>query len=406
MISEYKIKTMDDFDFKGKVVLVRIDVNSPINQKTNEIMDDRRFLSHKKTIQELIEKKAKVVIIAHQGRPGDPDFTTLEKHAELLSKVIEHKIRYIDCVFSSYVINEIKKMKSGDIIMLENSRFCAEENIIRPADVQAKTHMVRKLSSVIDIYVDDAFGTAHRSQPSLVGFPEVLPCCAGRLMEREIKIIDKIMKTPKKPVTFILGGTKADDSFKAAEKALSNGTDYILAGGLVGNIFLVAKGYRIGEPSIEFIRGKGLIEQIDVAKALLDKYDDKIITPVDLALDYKDERFEIDVSELPRNYVIKDIGRKTIEKFKEIIRKSGTVFAKGALGVFEDEKFAIGTEEIVKEIADNRNAFSVVGGGHLVASVRKLNVEDKITHISSGGGACISMLAGYSLPAVEALRGK
>ncbi len=406
MFGKNGIKTMDDFKLEGKTVLVRVDVNSPINQKTGEIMDDRRFLSHKKTLQELIQKKARIIIMGHQGRPGDPDFTDLEKHTELLSKIIEHKIKYVDCIFSSYVVDEIKKMKNGDVIMLENLRFCAEENIIRPADVQAKTHMVEKLAPAIDLYIDDAFGTAHRSQPSLVGFPEVVPCCAGRLMEREIKVIEEIVKNPKKPVTFVLGGTKADDSLKAIGKALDNGTDYILAGGLVGNLFLVAKGYRIGEPSIEFIRGKGMIEQIDVAKELLSKYGDKIITPVDVALDYKDERLEIDVSELPRNYKIMDIGKKTVDKFKAIIRSSGTIFAKGALGVFEDEKFALGTEEIVKEIAANSKAFSVVGGGHLVASARKLNIENKITHISSGGGACISMLAGYSLPAVEALKGK
>lgn len=397
------IKTLNDFKFDGKTVLVRIDVNTPIDPKDNHPLDDRRFESHKDTLKELVEKKAKVVVLAHQGRPGDADFTTLEKHAEKLSETIGHNVKYVDSIFSSFVINEIKNMNSGDVILLENVRFFSEENLERPPDAQAKTYLVKKLMPVIDIYIDDAFATAHRSQPSLVGFPRVLPSAAGRLMEKELRTIDNILRKPKKPVTFVLGGTKADDSIKAAKKALSNGADYILTGGLVANIFLAAQGYRLGEPSIEFIRGKGMIDQIDVAKEILNSYNGKVITPVDLALEHSGERIEIPISDLPQNLRISDIGSKTIDKYKEIIRKSGTIFAKGALGIFENKKFSYGTEEIIKEISKTK-AFSVIGGGHLVAAARELDIGDKITHISSGGGASISLLAGSKLPAVEALR--
>ncbi len=398
------IKTLDDFEFNGKTVLVRIDINTPIDPRTGELLDDRRFESHKETLDELIEKKAKIVLIAHQGRPGEQDFTTLKKHAERLGDIIGHKVRYLDSIFSSWVINEIKNMKNGDVILLENCRFYSEEVLNRPPDVQATTFLVKRLSRVVDIFVDDAFATAHRSHPSLVGFPQVLPSAAGRLMEKELRTIDMILKKPEKPVTFILGGTKADDSLRAIRLALENGTDYVLTGGLVANIFLAAKGYRIGEPSIEFIRGKKMVEQIDVAKGLLDEYEDKIILPVDLALDHYGGRIEVSVSELPKNFRISDIGRETVKRYKEIIMRSGTVFAKGALGIFEDKNFSYGTVEIVKAIADS-NAFSVIGGGHLVASAKELDIEDRITHISSGGGACINLLAGYKLPAVEALRG-
>jgi phosphoglycerate kinase len=181
--------------------------------------------------------------------------------------------------------------------------------------------------------------------------------------------------------------------------------DYIMVGGVVANIFLAAKGYRIGEPNIEFIRGKGMVPQIDVAKQMLDQFGDKIVMPVDVALDNRGERTEIPVSELPQNLRISDIGHETVKKYKELIAKCGTIYAKGALGIFEEKNFAYGTEEVVKAIAASK-AFSVVGGGHLVASARKLDIEDKITHISSGGGASISLLAGYKLPAVEALRRK
>lgn len=397
------IKTMNDFDFCGKTALVRIDINTPIDLKTGELLDDRRFKSHEKTLKELVGKNAKIVLLAHQGRPGDADFTTMEKHAKRLGEIINHDIEYVDSIFSSYVVEKIKNMKNSDIILLENVRFYSEEVLNRPPDAQAKTFLVQKLSDIVDVYVDDAFATAHRSQPSMVGFPLIVKSVAGRLMEKELKSIDKIMKNPKKPIAFVLGGTKADDSLKASRLALENGTDYILTGGVVGNIFLAAKGYRIGEPSIEFIRGKRMVDQIDVAKDLLNEYGDRIILPLDLALDNHGERMEIPISELPKNLRISDIGKETVDRFKEIIKKCGTIFAKGALGIFEEKNFSHGTVEVVKAIADS-DAFSVIGGGHLVASARELDIEDKITHISSGGGASISLLAGYKLPAVEALR--
>jgi phosphoglycerate kinase len=399
------IKTMDDFDFHGKTALVRVDINTPIDLKTGELLDDRRFRSHEKTLRELIEKGAKIVLMAHQGRPGDADFTTMEKHAKRLGEIIDHEIEYLDSIFSSYAVDKIKKMENSDILLLENVRFYSEEVLNRPPDAQAKTFLVQKLSKAVDVYVDDAFATAHRSQPSMVGFPLLLTSIAGRLMEKELKSIDRIMKNPKKPLAFVLGGTKADDSLKASRLALENGTEYILTGGVLANIFLAAKGYRIGDPNIEFIRGKRMIEQIDVAKELLNDYGDRIILPLDLALDNHGERMEIPVSELPKNFRISDIGKETVDKFKGIIRECGTIFAKGALGIFEEKNFAHGTEEVVKAIADS-TAFSVIGGGHLVASARELDIEDKITHISSGGGASISLLAGYKLPAVEALRQK
>ncbi len=403
MLSE--IKTLDDVELKGKTTLVRIDINTPIDVKTGRLLDDRRFRSHKDTLTELVREGAKVVILAHQGRPGDSDFTTLEKHAERLSEIISHPVEYVDEIFCSSALEKIQNMEDSQVILLENARFHSEEVLSRPADAQAKTFLVQKLSKVIDYYINDAFATAHRSQPSMVGFPRLVPSLAGRLLEKEITSIDRITKDPKKPKAFVLGGTKADDSIRASARALENGTDYILTGGVLGNIFLAAKGYRIGDVNIEFIRGKKMTDQIEIAKELIKEYGDRIVLPVDLALDHQGERMEIPVSELPQKYRISDIGSETIKKYKEIIAKCGTIFAKGALGIFEEENFAYGTEEIVKAIADS-SAFSVVGGGHLVASARKLDIENKITHISSGGGASITLLAGYTLPAVEALKQK
>jgi len=397
------IKTMDGFDFSGKTAIVRIDVNAPLDPKTGEPLDDRRFRSHKETIDELVKKKAKVVLLAHQGRPGDADFTTLELHSKKLSEITGYKVKYVDSIFSSYALKEIKAMKPGEIILLENVRFYSEENLDRPADAQAKTVLVQKLSSVGDVYVSDAFSTAHRSQPTLVGFPVMMDSVAGRLMEKELNTIEYVLQHPKKPVAFILGGTKADDSIKAIGKALENGIDYVLTGGIVANIFLAAKNYRIGDPNIEFIRGKKMIDQIEVAKDLLNRFEGHIILPVDVAVDQNGTRTEIPISDLPTRFMIKDIGKETIKAYSDIIRKCGTIYAKGALGLFEDKDFATGTIEVMK-VVGNTKAYAIVGGGHLVAAARDLNLEEKITHISSGGGASISLLAGSKLPAVEILR--
>lgn len=397
------ITTFDDYDFTGKTVLMRIDLNTPLNPKTMEFLGDRRFLLHKDTILELIEKNVKLVLLTHQGRPGEPDFTTLEKHAVRLSEIVNQEIRYIDSLFSSYVGRSIKSMENGDIVMLENTRFHSEEILKRPPDVQAKTIFVEKLAPLFDVFVLDGFSVSHRSQPSVVGFPMLMPAVAGRLLEKEVTTIQDAVKNPKPPVTFVLGGTKADDSIKVAKKALRKSSCKILTGGVVGNIFLAAKGYRLGEPNYEFIRGKGLDDQIEVAKKLIDRYGDRILTPLDVALDRGGKREEIPVGDLPQNFRIVDVGKKTVEEYTRIIKGSGTIFANGALGVFEDEIFAYGTRMIIKAIADSEG-FSIIGGGHTVAAARQVNVGDKIDHISSGGKASITLMAGETLPGIEALR--
>jgi len=400
------IPTIDDFDFEGKTVLLRLDLNSPLT-KEGEILDDRRFQMHKDTLQELMKKNAKIVIITHQGRPGNEkkpaeDFTTTEKHAKRMSEIVGKKIEYVEDIFGEYARKKIKNLKNGEAIMLENVRFYAEENTEKPADVQAKTFLVKKLSSCVDVFVNDAFSVSHRSQPSVVGFTQTLPSYAGRLMEKEIKALTAIAKQPKKPVTFILAGSKAEDSFKIMQK--SNTIDYILTGGVIANIFLIAKGYNIGDPSYIYIKGKGLEKFIADARELLKKYGDNILVPVDVALeDETEKRKEISISDLPKNSPIYDIGHKTVEKYKEVINISKTIFAHATMGVFEKKDFKYGTEEIIKSVA-NSKAFTVIGGGHTIAAARDLNVEEKIGHVCSGGGAALIMIAGESLPGIESLK--
>ncbi|MDP6704373.1 MAG: phosphoglycerate kinase, partial [archaeon] len=239
--------TMDNFDFSGKTVIARLDLNSPMDPQTGEFLDTRRIEKHAITVKELSEKGAKVVVLSHQGRPGSRDFTTLNSHTEYLQKEVGIPIEYIEGgLISPGVVRKIKEMKDGEIILLENVRFLSEENISQPADVQAKTHFVGTLAPLADIYVGDAFATAHRSQSSLVGFPEILPSCAGRVMERELSMLSEARNSDARPSVFSAGGAKVRDSLKVIAHFLDRGVvDTILTSGLVASVFLVAKGYTI-----------------------------------------------------------------------------------------------------------------------------------------------------------------
>lgn len=397
------IKTLDDFDFDGKTVIIRLDLNTPIDPQTGKFLEDRRMRSHIPTLQELMDKKAKVVCMAHQGRAGEPLFTDLERHAEHLGELLGVEVKYVESVFGTTAKNAIKNLNPGEVLLLNNVRIYSEEALDRPADVQAKSMLVKNLAPLCDIFINDAFGTAHRSHASTVGFTVLLPSGAGRLMEKEIRALGDVVKNPKKPLVFILGGAKVRESLRIMEKVLAQDVEKILTGGVLANLFLAAKDYRLGEPSIEFIRGKKLIDQIDVAKRLLATYSDKIVIPLDLAIEQSGVRVEIDVSDLPVDYRILDIGSKTLESYVKEISAAGTVFFNGALGLYENPVFAKGTEDVIKAIAAS-TCFSVIGGGDTVAAARNLGVEKDLTHVSTGGKASIDFLAGAKMPALEALR--
>jgi len=399
-----KFLSMDDFDFKGKTVLVRFDVNCPIDPTTGEFLDVRRLYACEKTTDYLSEKGAKIVMLAHQGRPGDEyEFTTLEKHAEKLSKIRKKKVEYVDDIFGSRAKEKIKGMKSGEVLMLENVRFYSEEPLQRPPDAQTKTHLVRSLASCVDYYVNDAFAAAHRSQPSLVGFTSLMPAFPGKTMQDEIEVLSKVQKATKKMSIFLLGGSKAKDSLKVTEKALENGAaDKVLTGGLVSMVCLSAKGYDIGDTNQEFLKGKGLDRYIPYAKELLEKYGDKIELPMDLALDRYGKRMEVGLSELPMPYRITDIGSGTIGRYSYLLSTADKVLANGPVGYFEVEAFARGTNDLLKALAET-NAFTVIGGGHLAVAAENMGLRKKMNHISTAGGACILYLAGEPLPVLNAL---
>jgi phosphoglycerate kinase len=394
--------TIDDLDLDNKTVLVRGDINSPVDPSTGLLLDDTRIRLHSETIKELSNKGAKTVILAHQSRPGKKDFTTLQQHAESLSKILNKNVDYVDDIFGSNARNSIKKMEKTDILLLENVRFYSEEIIAREPKQQSKTHLVQKLAPLADYFINDAFAAAHRSQASMVGFACVLPSAAGRIMEKELKAIYNAMDNVQRPCIYILGGVKVDDSIMVMENVLEKGSaDYILTTGLVANIFLWGSGINIGKYNKNFIKNKDYCEFVKKSKKLLKKYGDKIIIPQDIAVCIENKRVEFSVNKIP-NHPIYDIGTDTIKEYAGYIRQAKTLFANGPAGVFEKEEFNIGTDDILNAIASS-NAFSIIGGGHLAAAANQMGISKGVSHISSGGGASINLIAGENLPGVQIL---
>lgn len=395
--------TIDDFDIEDKTVLVRIDVNSPVDPSSGIILDDTRLKLHAQTIKELAKKGARVVIIAHQSRPGKDDFTTLSQHADALSDILNLRVKYVDSIFSTSAKKAIKDLKAHEILLLENVRFFSEETLSRTPEEQAETILVRELSPLIDYYVNDAFAAAHRSQASLVGFTVNTPSAAGRVMEEELTVIQSALDDVEHPCVFLLGGMKPDDSIDVMENVLSNGTaDSILTTGIVGNIVLWASGADIGQVNKDFIASRGYEDMVEKSRELIERFGDKVKYPIDVAIEKDGERVDVDIDEIP-NEAIFDIGVKTIAFYAKEIRDAKYIFANGPAGVFEDPKFAMGTEDLINAIASSEG-FSLIGGGHIAAATAGLGLEDQMSHLSSGGGACISMLAGKKLAAVEALK--
>ncbi len=399
-----KILTMEDFDFKGKTVLVRVDFNSPVDPQTKRVLDDTRIRAHAETtIKELTEKGAKVVILAHQGRPGEPDFIPLRQHAEILGKILGKHVKYVNDVFGEKAQQAIRELKEGEVLVLENVRtFAGEQKKGTPED-QAKTEFVQKLAPLADIFVNDAFAAAHRAHVSIVGFTAVLPSAAGRIMERELKALGKVLHAPEKPCVYILGGAKADDALRISQYVLKNNiADHILTGGIAGHLFLAAKGVDLGKPNMKLLEKKELMGLVSGIRELMNEFLEKIEVPVDLAVEVESKRREITVEELPTGYPIYDIGTRTMQKYASIIGEAKSIVISGPLGVFENTEFLAGTKGVLEAIAASK-AFSLVGGGHTVAAVEGLGLAEQMGYISTAGGALIEFLMGEELPGVAAL---
>nr|WP_245312867.1 phosphoglycerate kinase [Methanohalophilus levihalophilus] len=392
--------TIDDLDVDDKTVFVRVDINTPMDPEGN-ILDDMRIVSHIPTIKDL--SNAKVVLLAHQSRAGKSDFTTMAPHAEKLSRYLGKHVEYVDDIFGSHARSRIDSMENGDIILLENVRFYSEETISRSSEEHSETHMVKKLLPHIDVFLNDAFAVSHRSHLSLMGFTDLVPTGAGRVVEKEIEALNRSIREGGNPCIFVLGGAKVDDSLRVAAHVLSNGgADRVLVTGVVANVMLAASGINIGNRNMDFIKAQGYADQIEVAKSLLDRFNGKIGMPKDVALNDGGKRIEVQIEDVGDSGLpINDIGLETIVAYSSEISAAKTVVLNGPAGVSELDGFELGTYEIIK--AATEADYSVAGGGHISAEVRQMGFEDRFSHVSTGGGSCIDYLAGDKLPAIEAL---
>ena len=399
-----KYRTLDDFNVKDKVVLVRVDFNSEIDPETKRVTSDVRIRAHAETtIKELAEKGAKVVILAHQGRKGEADFTPLKQHAEILGKILKCPVKYVGDIYGEEAQAAIKNLQSGEVLVLGNVRGFDGETKKGTPEEHAKTPLVQQLAPLADLFVNDAFAAAHRAHVSMVGFTAVLPSAAGRIMERELKSLSRALETPEKPCVYVMGGAKADDSLEISKYVLGNSiADYVVVGGVTSQLFLAAKGVNLGKTTMDFLAKKELIGLIPGIKALMQKYTDGIAVPVDVALDVNGKRKETTVDQLPTEYSIFDIGTKTAENYTEIISKAKSIVVSGPMGVYENKEFNYGTKKVFEAIADSK-AFSLAGGGNTIAAIQEYGLTKKISYISTAGGALIEFLMGKQLPGVVAL---
>ena len=399
-----KYKTLDNFNVKDKVVLVRVDFNSEIDPATKKVNSDVRIRAHaESTLKELAEKGAKTVVLAHQGRKGDPDYTPLKEHAEILGKILKCPVKYIDDVFGDKAKAAIKNLKGGEILVLENVRSWDKETKSATPEDASKTDLVQNLAPLADFFVNDAFAAAHRGHVSMVGFTAVLPSAAGRIMERELKSLSKALEKPEKPCVYVMGGAKADDSLEISKYVLSNGiADYVVVGGVTSQLFLAAKGVDLGKGNMAFLAKKELTGLIPGIKALMEQYGDKVVVPVDVAIEMNGKRKEIAVNKLPTEYSIFDLGAKTVECYSKLILDAKSIVVSGPMGVYENKEFNYGTKKVFEAIA-NSKAFSLAGGGNTIAAINEYGLSKKIGYISTAGGALIEFLMGKKLPGVVAL---
>jgi len=395
------VRTLDDATVDGRTVGVRVDVNSPLSDDGG-LADDARLQAHVDTLSELLERGARVAVLAHQGRPGGDEFATLAPHAERFGELLAHPVEHVDVNYGEPARAAIRDLDAGEAVLLENTRFYSEEYMEFDPAVAGDTHLVTELVPALDLYVNDAFAAAHRSQPSLVGFSRHLPSYAGRVMERELAVLGNVGETAT-PRVYVLGGAKVADSIDVAWNVLERGlADTVLTAGVVGNVVLLADGVDVGRASREFVDEQGYTDQIDRARDLLDAHGDAIRFPLDVAVERDGERAEIGINLLPPEpgEAAMDVGHETVDSYRATLESAETVILNGPAGVFEDEPFQYGTRALYE--AATEVPTSIVGGGDTAAALRRLGVEG-FDHVSTGGGAAMAALCDESLPVVEAL---
>ncbi len=401
------VLTLDDVDLQGRTVLFRVDVNSPIEPSSGELLDDGRLRAIVPTLLRI--QSSRVVLLAHQSRPGKADFTSMRKHCDRLSEIIGRPIDFISDVCGDEALKKIAGMSDGDIIFLDNVRALEEEYGVKydSNEETELTEIVTSLADVSDVYVTDAFAAAHRRSPTLTGFTHQMPCIAGTLMEREISSLRVALRNPPKPYLAILGGAKCDDSVSVAENLISKGSvDKIAFVGVTGNLMLWVSGQDIGDRNKDFIRAtlkEDFKEAWDTAKKIHSEHPDMMFLPVDIAVDSDGERLQMTLQELPTENPIYDVGIETLKSLRPLVQEAGCVLWNGPASYFELPEFAFGTIEILNMCTETE-AMTIIGGGHTSALVNSRGVSDQVTHNSTGGGSTMSFLSGDSMPVIASLK--
>jgi phosphoglycerate kinase len=401
---------LDAFEYDAKTVLLRVDINSPIDPQTGLITNENRLQKSLPTIQKLLQRGAKLAIIAHQGDTLDyQNLCSMAEHAEKLSGYLGMQVDYIDDVCGPAAQDKVRSLKPGQAVLLGNLRYLSEEistfeNAVKlEPNEMLNTYLVRSLAPLVDIYINDAFAAAHRNAPSMVAFQELKPTAAGDLLFDEVAALNKVMKAPEQPSVFILGGAKISDAFGMMKQVLESGTaDKVLSCGITGEIMLLAKGYRLGDAKEQFLKDRSLDVFVADAENYLKEFGDKIEVPSDLAYEENGTRCEISIEDLPAEQMFMDIGAKTIAAYEKVIAGAGTLFVNGPPGVYENELFENGTKAIWNAIAA-ADGYSVIGGGDTVTAAAKFVDLNNINYVCTAGGAMVRFLSGKKLPLMVAM---
>ena len=392
--------TVKDVDLKGKRVLMRADFNCPLDEKTGEITDDKRIRASLDTIKYVLEMDAKLILMSHLGRPkGKRDAKySLKPVARRLSELLNKPVKMMDDTIGPKVEESVKQMRPGDVILLENTRFY-------PGEKENSPDFAEQLAKLGDIHVNDAFGTAHRAHASNVGVAKYLPSVAGFLMEKEIRYLSKVVISPTHPYIVILGGVKVSDKIGVI-KSLMKKADMILIGGAMMFTFLKTIGKAVGSSLVEE-------DKLNLARSIIDEANEKkvkLVLPIDCVIAQemksKTERRIVDIEEgIPMGWKGFDIGPKTVEIFKDKLQNAKTIVWNGPMGVFEIKPFSEGTHAIAEMLA-NSDAMTVIGGGDSAAAVERFGLADKMSHVSTGGGASLEFLEGKELPGIASIKDK
>ncbi|MEM3670683.1 MAG: phosphoglycerate kinase [Thermoprotei archaeon] len=394
------VPSVQDACFSGQTVLIRVDFNSPLEPGTHRILDDSRISSSVPTISKLVNDGAKLIVLSHQGQPGSDDFVSLRTHSEVLSQKLGTNVKFVPKLVGDEVKEEVARAKAGEVVVLENVRFNSEETLNLAPPQHANSEMVRFLSSISDVYVNEAFSACHRNHASLVGFPYRLPSFMGLQLRTELEAVSKLLGDEARPSAFLLGGGKVADAVDLVRMVASRSkVDKLILFGLVGLVFLVAqKPERRNRISLENVPR----ELVGQAAKILSDYGEKIVLPKDCAFMVDLRREEAKVDDLPPGTRVLDIGEETVNQIRLELNGFKTAFMRGPPGVIEKAGFEKGTAEVLRMLSE-LHIYTVIGGGHTRVLAEKMRLVGELGYVSTGGGALLSLVAGKDMPALQAL---